>query len=143
MQIEFHNVQDGREQNTLELTLPEAETVRGDLKITFAGAVPERYERTNVSVPLTVAEAKLFLARVKRHGHATWRLFFAPFLDGKLEKNAIRLMEGSRDHRSGKTIEVLSAGSIEELEKCLGDLERHYGRLSPTAQAVDAPDWNP
>lgn len=139
MQIEFLNVRDAREQpKKLKLTFLEAEKVRGDLQIHFHGAQPETYQHSDVSVPLTVAEAKLFLARVKSHGHATWRLFFSPFLDGKLEDGFLRLMEGSRDHLSGTTVEVLSPEALDELEAELDKLERQHGRLPPTEDAVDS-----
>lgn len=140
MLIHFHNVHDGRDQaHQSDVTLLEAELVRGDLELNFVGSEAEAYALSDVSIPLAIAEIRLFLARLQRHGKATWRLNFAPFLDGKFENGSVRLMEGSRDHLSGKTVALLSPEVLEHLEANLDALERRFGRLRPTESAVDFP----
>ena len=139
MLITFHNVQDGRDHlHGSKVTFLESEKVRGDLVIDFGGNGADTYRCRDVSIPLAVAEIKLFLTRVRRHGSATWRLCFAPFLDGKLENDSVRLMEGSRDHLSGRTIEILSPEHLKQIEADLDELERRYGRLVHTDEAAQS-----
>ena len=140
MQIKFANIRDDRTRSEqFDVSFKEAETVRGDLEIALDG-LDNPFRRSDVSVPLIVAETKLFFARLRRHGHATWRLFFAPFLDGRLEDDgAARLMEGSKDHVSGKVVERISPEDLDKVLAELDEFERQYGRLAPSEDAIQTP----
>jgi len=109
--------------------------VKGDLAIVFEGKVSDPYYRNDVSVPLVVAETKLFLARLARHGRATWRVCHAPFLDGVVENGSVRLMSGSKDH--DHVVDILRPDDIQNLEAELNHLEDQFGRLKPSPDALD------
>jgi hypothetical protein len=137
MDIAFNNVRNGRARLLEEdLTFSKSEAVRGELEIRFETKGEEPYRRADINVPLAVAETKIFLAELEMHGRATWRLTFAPFLDAKVENGSVRLMEGSKDGLTGRTVEVLSPQSLTRLMKKLNQFERLYGRLplSPDTQ---------
>ena len=133
MEIRVQNVEDKRKRRgAMNLSFEEAELVRGDIEIEFRiDEHVEHYKRSDVNLPLVIAEAAIFLKRLVAEGRATWRFYFAPFVDGRAEGDGFILYTGSHEDPQAGTLEVLTVQQIRKLQDHLSTLEWRYGRLLP------------
>lgn len=137
MIIRFTSIQEGASPEANgEISVINADEVTGDLTIIFEGVTPQfEYSRASVSVPLFAAEIKKFIADVRSTGCSVWKLRFAPFIDGRLDKQRIIL---SHPLPQGKTqvVDVLEECQVKELSEFILSLERRYGRLKGASEAL-------
>lgn len=138
MQIKISNVHDRRrEGDKQDLTFRQSQDVRGDLEIVFGeGDCPEIFTQRDANIPLFVAETRLFMDRLKVHGHGVWRMFFAPFAKGKVVDGKISILRGD-----GEIIDVLSKDEGRHLEQHLASLAQTYGCLRPSPDRLRWTDY--
>lgn len=134
MEICFTNVSGLGSANVRSLSFGDSEHIRGDVEINFIfeGKV-EPFRQTNVNVPLVIAEAKQFFDQITKSGRATWRLGFAPFVDGRTECNKIILYTGVRNDPEGGIVEVLTRDQLKDIQNHLAKLQWRYGLLVPSS----------